>query len=82
MTDAVGAAEGAKREIDTATRARVEKFFNDFGVVKRDEFEVVKAMAVAAREENERLSAKIAVLEKHLGNVEKTDSSPEETGKM
>ncbi len=67
VTDAMGAAEGVKRELSTATRSQIEKVLNDCGVVKRDEFEAVKAIAVAAREENEHLRARIAALEARIG---------------
>jgi BMFP domain-containing protein YqiC len=36
-------------------------------VVRREDFEIVKAMAEKARLENERLEARIAVLEARLG---------------
>jgi BMFP domain-containing protein YqiC len=67
MTDAVGVAEGVKREIDTATRVQAERFLNELGVVKRDEFEAVRALAIAAREENEKFKARLEALEARLG---------------
>lgn len=66
MTDAAGAAEGMKREMETVMKAQAERFMNSMDVVKRDEFEVVKAMAQKAREENEALKARIADLEAKL----------------
>lgn len=67
MTDAAGAAEGVKREMETVMKAQAERFMNSMDVVKRDEFEVVKAMAQKAREENEALKARLAELEAKLG---------------
>lgn len=67
MTDAAGAAEGVKREVETVMKAQAERFMNSMDVVKRDEFEVVKAMAQKAREENEALKARLAELEAKLG---------------
>lgn len=67
MTDAAGAAEGVKREMETMMKAQAERFMNSMDVVKRDEFEVVKAMAQKAREENEVLKARLADLEAKLG---------------
>ena len=67
MNDAAGAAQGVKREVDTVVRNRAEKFLRDLDVVKREEFEAVKDMARLAREENEALKARIAVLEANLG---------------
>jgi len=63
MTDAAGAADGLKREIDTLLRAQGERFLRDMDVVQREEFEAVKAMAEKARAENEQLEARIAALE-------------------
>jgi hypothetical protein len=63
MTDAAGAAHGARKEVETALRAQAERVLNEFDVVKRDEFEAVQAMAQKAREENERLEARISELE-------------------
>ncbi len=67
MNDAAGAAQGVKREIDTVMRTQAEKILRDLDVVKREEFEAVKDMARLAREENEALKARIAVLEAKLG---------------
>ena len=48
-------------------KAQAERFMNSMDVVKREEFEVVKAMAQKAREENDALKAKLAELEAKLG---------------
>jgi BMFP domain-containing protein YqiC len=66
-TNAAGAAQGVRREIDTLVKAQVERVLNDVGVVKREDFDVVRAMAQKAREENDRLRERIAVLEARLG---------------
>ncbi len=66
MTDAAGAAQGLKRDIDGIVRSQAERFMRDMDVVQREEFEAVKAMAERAREENERLEARIAALEEQL----------------
>ncbi len=63
MTNAAGAAQGLRREIDTLVQAQVERVLNNLDIVKRDEFEAVREMAQKAREENERLLARIATLE-------------------
>ena len=67
MNDAAGAAQGVKREVDTVVRNQAEKILSDLDIVKREEFEAVKDMARLAREENEALKARIAVLEAKLG---------------
>jgi BMFP domain-containing protein YqiC len=63
ITDAAGAAEGVRKEIDSIVRAQAERVLNGLDVVQREEFEAVKAMAQKAREENERLRERIAALE-------------------
>jgi hypothetical protein len=67
MNDAAGAAQGVKREFDTVWRSQAEKFLRDMDLVKREDFEVVRDMARLAREENEAMKARIAVLEAKLG---------------
>ena len=67
MTDAAGAAQGVKREVETIVKAQGERVLNGMDVVRREEFEVVKAMAEKARLENERLEQRIAALEDKLG---------------
>jgi BMFP domain-containing protein YqiC len=67
MTDAAGVAQGMKREVDTVMRAQAERFLSEMDLVKREEFDVVREMAMKAREENEALKARIAALEARLG---------------
>ncbi len=66
MTDAAGAAQGVKREVEGMVRSQGEKVLRDMDVVRREEFETVRAMAEKARAENERLEARIAALEAEL----------------
>lgn len=66
MTDAAGAAQGVRREMQSVVRAQVEKLLADVEVVRREEFEAVKAMAEKARAENERLAARLAEMEARL----------------
>ena len=67
MTNAAGAAQGVRREIDTLVQAQMERLLNNMDLVKRDEFEAVKAMAQKAREENDALAARLSALEARLG---------------
>jgi BMFP domain-containing protein YqiC len=67
LTDAAGAADGLKRELDTVLKTQGERILAGLDVVKREEFEAVKAMATKAREENEKLAARIADLEARIG---------------
>lgn len=63
MTNATGAAQGLRKEMDTLVQGQVERVLGNLNVVRRDEFDAVKEMAEKARAENERLAAKIAELE-------------------
>lgn len=69
MTDAMGAAQGAQREVETLMKSQGERMLAGMDLVKRDEFEAVKAMAAKAREENEKLEARIAWLEVSLARL-------------
>jgi BMFP domain-containing protein YqiC len=66
MTDAAGAAQGIRREVETLMKAQAERLLRDLDLVQREEFEAVKEMAAKAREENERLSARVAALESEI----------------
>ena len=66
MNDAAGVAQGVRREFDTLFRAQAERILRELDVVKREEFEVVKEMARLAREENEELKTRLAVLERKV----------------
>jgi BMFP domain-containing protein YqiC len=74
MTNAAGAAQGLRREVDTLVQAQMERVLNNMELVKRDEFEAVKAMAQKAREENDALAARLAALEARLGTVAESAS--------
>jgi BMFP domain-containing protein YqiC len=63
MTDAAGAVQGVGREVETAFKAQAERWLNSMDIVKREEFEAVREMAIQARDENDRLAARIAELE-------------------
>ncbi|HEY2033368.1 MAG TPA: accessory factor UbiK family protein [Rhizomicrobium sp.] len=63
FTDAAGAAQSVRAEVDTFMKQRLERLVADMDFVPREEFEAVKAMAAKAREENAKLEARIAELE-------------------
>jgi len=69
MTDAAGMAQGVKREVDTVLRAQAERILRELDYVRRDEFEAVKEMAARARDENDRLAARLADLERRLAGA-------------
>ncbi len=63
MTNAMGVAQGAKGEAETAMKSMLDRWMADRNFVSRDEFDAVRAMAQKAREENEALKARIEALE-------------------
>jgi BMFP domain-containing protein YqiC len=62
-TDAAGAAQGVRREVETVVKTQIERLLRDLDVVTREEFEAVREMTLLAREENDRLAARLAALE-------------------
>jgi BMFP domain-containing protein YqiC len=67
MSDAAGVADGVRREFQTFMQSQAERILRDMDVTTREELEAVKEMAAKAREENERLAARLAEVEKKLG---------------
>lgn len=76
FTDAAGAAQSVRAELDTLMRQRLERLVADMDFVPREEFEAVKEMAAKARLENERLAAKLQTIELHLAK----SGSPDQGG--
>ena len=66
MTSAMGVAQGAKTEAETAMKSWMDRWLADRDFVTREEFDAVRAMAQKAREENAALEARIAALEAKL----------------
>lgn len=64
MTNAMGVAQGARTEAETALKGWMDRWLADRDFVTREEFDAVRAMAQKAREENEALKARIEALEK------------------
>ncbi|WP_420003499.1 accessory factor UbiK family protein [Arenibacterium sp. LLYu02] len=63
MTNAMGVAQGAKDEAETAMKGVIDRWLADRDFVTREEFDAVRAMAQKAREENEALKARLDALE-------------------
>ena len=64
MTNAMGVAQGARTEAETALKGWMDRWLADRDFVTREEFDAVRAMAQKAREENDALKARIDALEK------------------
>lgn len=63
MTNAMGVAQGARSEAETAMKGWVDRFLADRDFVTREEFEAVRDMAIKARTENADLKARLDALE-------------------
>ncbi len=63
---ALGVAGGVRAEIEARLKEQFERILTQMDLVTREEFEVVQAMAVKAREEQEQLAARVAELEAKL----------------
>ncbi len=63
MTNAMGVAQGAKSEAETAFNSWIERWLAERDFVSREEFDAVRAMAQKAREENAALLARVEALE-------------------
>lgn len=63
VNGAAGTLAGVGREAESGARSRAREWIGGLDFVSRDEFEVVKAMAVAARDENDVLKARLDALE-------------------
>jgi BMFP domain-containing protein YqiC len=72
MNDAAGVADGVRKEVSTLVQSQAERILRDMDVVTREEFEAAKEMAAKAREENERLAARLAEVEKQLAQSGKS----------
>ena len=63
MTNAMGVAQGAREEAETAIKSIIDRWLADHDFVTREEFDAVKAMAQKAREENDNLKARLDAIE-------------------
>lgn len=71
MTNAVGVAQGAKDEAETAMKSLMDRWLADRNFVTREEFDAVRAMAQKAREENDVLKARMDALETAGAKIKK-----------
>ena len=73
MNGAAGTIAGMTREAQSAMQERMREWIGGLDMVSREEFDAVKAMAAAAREESQALKLRVEALEAALaGTVAKT----------
>jgi BMFP domain-containing protein YqiC len=66
MNGVAGTVAGAGREAEAQFREKARGFFGGMDFVSREEFDAVKAMAAAARDEADQLKARLDALEAKL----------------
>ncbi|MGB3556613.1 MAG: accessory factor UbiK family protein [Jannaschia sp.] len=64
MTNAMGVAQGARTEAETAMKSLLDRWMADRDFVTREEFDAVRAMAQKAREENDALRTRLDAMER------------------
>ena len=69
MNGAAGTLAGMTREAQSAMQERARDWIGGLDLVSREEFEAVKAMAAAAREENAALRRRLDALEAAAGGA-------------
>ena len=65
---AVSTLVGVKSEIEASVRQQLERLLSEMDLVPREEFDAIKAVAVAARTEQEKQEKRIAALEAQIAN--------------
>jgi BMFP domain-containing protein YqiC len=63
VTDATGAAQGIRREVETVVKAQIERLLRDMDVATREEVEVLRDLVSSLRAENAALATRVAALE-------------------
>ncbi len=70
---ALGAAGGLKADIEAMARTQAAKLIDDLELVRREDFDAVRAMAAKARAEQEAMAARLEALEARLAALEAKD---------
>ena len=70
-TGMLGVAAGVRSEAEAMVKARLQDLLADMDLVTREEFEVARAMAAKARDEQETLAAQLTEIHQRLEKLEK-----------
>ncbi len=79
INGAAGTIAGMGREAQAGARDRAKEWFGGLDFVSRDEFEAVKAMAAAARDDADALRARLDALERPAAQSPASSSTPTDT---
>jgi BMFP domain-containing protein YqiC len=77
FTNALGVAQGARSEAETAMRGFMDRWIAERGLVTQEEFEALREMALRLRAENEALAARLARVEETLATAQPSRVSGE-----
>jgi BMFP domain-containing protein YqiC len=77
MNGAAGTIAGMGREAEGAFRDRMRDWVGGLDMVSREEFEAMKAIAIAAREESAALKSRVEALEAAAAAKPKRKTGPE-----
>ena len=69
MNGAAGTLAGMGREAEASFKERVKEWVGGLDMVSREEFDAVKTMAAAARDEAEALKARLDAIEAQRGKA-------------
>ena len=72
MSETAGLANGVKKEVEIIAKSQVERILNDFEVVQRDEFDVMKEMLFNSSDTINKLEKKIKSLENQIKKLKTT----------
>lgn len=72
MSETAGLANNVKKEVEIIAKSQVERILNDFEVVQRDEFDVMKEMLVNSSDTINKLEKKIKSLENQIKKLKTT----------
>ena len=78
MTNAMGVAQGAKDEAQTAFNGWIDRWLAERDFVTREEFEAVREMAIKARTENAELRSRLDALEGKPADSATADSGADQ----
>ena len=73
---AAGTLAGLKGEVEGLVRGRIESLISELDLVTREDFDTAMAIAVKAREEQEKLEKKVAALEKEVKSLAPAPAKP------
>jgi len=75
MTDAVGATQGVRREVEAMMRSRAERLIEQMDLVHREDFEAMRQLAQTTREDLDTLTTRLAKIEAQLAALSVADAT-------